>query len=365
MTSHRNLPQDDPDEAFGLPSPYDPDPEAGDTAWFLPDLPDDDPADQPGPRADRRILVDAGEWRLAEAAQAAELARAAAELGRLDMMTEHLGEGAVTRLALIEAEAMAWAEGTRLRREEIGRDLMARATDPRLHTDLARARWALRRLEQRPAPPGGLRDFLGLHEADPDTVSAVPDDFRRRLAGAEFSAAAADFGLGLAELDDAHPLTRAAFAYRLWPLCSLSASGVVTEPATAASRIAASENRMIGFAPCATARQVWNSGGNAEERLRRWIVSVRSGALAAMLDLRRLDSWAVSARATTAGIKGRTPARLIDALISRPLLSTEDAALTTGISRDSAERMLARMLDAGVVREITGQSRFRLWTAAT
>ncbi|HEY0274869.1 MAG TPA: helix-turn-helix domain-containing protein, partial [Paenirhodobacter sp.] len=85
---------------------------------------------------------------------------------------------------------------------------------------------------------------------------------------------------------------------------------------------------------------------------------------AAMLDLRRLDAWAVSARATTGKVKGSTAAKLIDALLVRPLLSTEDAALATGISRDSAERMLARLLAAGVVREITGQTRFRLWTAA-
>ncbi len=360
--SHRNTLHHDPDEATGLVSPYDPDPQAGEDLWFLPDTAADDLAQI---QDERRILIDSSEWSRAEAAQSAELARAAAELARLDMMTEHLGAGAVTRLALIETEAMAWAEGTRLRREEIGRDLMARATDPRLHTDLARARWALRRLEQRPAPLAGLRDFLGLHEADPDTVSAVPDDMRRRLAGADFSAAVAEFNQGMADLEAAHPLTRAAFAFRLWPICSLSAAGVVTEPATAAARIGAAENRMLGFAPCAAARQVWNGGGSAEERLRRWIGAVRSGALAAMLELRRLDDWAVSAHTATDRFKGSTPGKLIDALIARPLLSTEDAALATGISRDSAERMLARLLAVGIVREITGQTRFRLWTAAT
>ncbi|HEY0275485.1 MAG TPA: hypothetical protein VGC31_05380, partial [Paenirhodobacter sp.] len=251
MTAQRIHPNDDPDEAPGLASLYDPDPLAPEDLWFLPDTPEDDLSEA---RAERRVLVDPGAWRLAEAAQAAELARAAAELARLDMMTEHLGEGAVIRLALIETEAMAWAEGTRLRREEIGRDLMARATDPRLHTDLARARWALRRLEQRPGPLPGLRDFLGLHEADPEAAPALPGDLRQRLTGTDFSGAAAEFGIGLADLEGAHPLTRAAFAYRLWPLCNLSASGVVTEPATAAGRLSASENRVLGFAPCAAAR---------------------------------------------------------------------------------------------------------------
>ncbi len=36
-----------------------------------------------------------------------------------------------------------------------------------------------------------------------------------------------------------------------------------------------------------------------------------------------------------------------------------------GISRDTAERLLARMQDMGLVREITGASRFRIWAART
>ena len=35
-----------------------------------------------------------------------------------------------------------------------------------------------------------------------------------------------------------------------------------------------------------------------------------------------------------------------------------------GISRDTAERLLARLRDLGLAREVTGGRRFRLWAAA-
>ena len=48
---------------------------------------------------------------------------------------------------------------------------------------------------------------------------------------------------------------------------------------------------------------------------------------------------------------------------ARPILTTEAAATLTSISRDSAERGLARLHTMGLVREITGGKRFRLWCA--
>ncbi|HRM74904.1 MAG TPA: hypothetical protein PLI13_09440, partial [Paracoccus sp. (in: a-proteobacteria)] len=75
-----------------------------------------------------RPLFDAADWRAAQAALAPELALAAQALGRLDEVMAGLDDaaraGATRRLALIETEAMLWAQGRPLRREEIGRDLM-------------------------------------------------------------------------------------------------------------------------------------------------------------------------------------------------------------------------------------------------
>ena len=66
----------------------------------------------------------------------------------------------------------------------------------------------------------------------------------------------------------------------------------------------------------------------------------------------------------TARIKGDNPARVIAELAAHPLLSAAMLEAQTGISRDTAERLLARLRDMGLAREITGGRRFRLWTAS-
>lgn len=44
-------------------------------------------------------------------------------------------------------------------------------------------------------------------------------------------------------------------------------------------------------------------------------------------------------------------------------MSTAMVATAAGSSRDTAERLLARMAASGLVRELTGARRFRLWAA--
>lgn len=342
------------------PSVYDAE-DDDDDLWFLPPDPEDE-SPLIAPLRAASGLVDPAEWHSAEARLAASLARAAADLARLDAVVGHSGAGMVTRLALIEAEAMIVAEGGRLRREQIGRDMMGRGAATALHADLSRARWTVRRLSSGPAAPDDLRAFLGLHETD--AAADLPETARTRPTGAEFDAAEAEFHAAMSDMTDAHPLTQAAFAFRLWPLAGLSAPGTISEAATAASRIAARENRDLGFAPLAAARTVWTSGGGAEERLSNWLGAVSNGALAALMTVRRIDDWAVTAGAVVAGWKGSTPSRMVDVFRSRPLLDTEDAGNLAGVSRDSAERLLARMQRAGLIRELTGQGRFRLWSAS-
>jgi len=78
--------------------------------------------------------------------------------------------------------------------------------------------------------------------------------------------------------------------------------------------------------------------------------------------LKRVSDWADRARRETAGIKGDNPARVIAGLAAHPLMSTAMVETATGISRDTAERLLARMQAMGLLREITGARRFRLWS---
>lgn len=321
-----------------------------DDLWFLPGPIEDE---APLPRSDRQSPVDPGTWLTAQAGLALPLARAAQALGALDA---HVAgdQGMIRRLAMIEVEAMLWAEGTPLPREDIGRDLMAgRASSDR--QVMAKARWALRRLEGQ-ADPADLRSFLALHRAhDPAETG--------RAAGDSFDAAARDFAALIAS-PALHPLTRAAMALSAWPLTGLSPDEDLAEAAVFAGRIAAADLELLPFAPLGQAgRRIWRQSGTPETRLAAWLDTIRDGAQRARAEAIRLDDWAARARASTARLKGDTSARVIAALRAAPLMTTEMVEIEIGASRDTAERMLAKLHQMGLIREITGTRRFRLWTA--
>ena len=89
-------------------------------------------------------------WQAEPAGLLFSLAHAARSVGRLEATLAALPVGeanrARQRLALIKVEAMLWAQGLVMGRDEIGRDLLdARAgSDPEA---IRLARWAIRRLE--------------------------------------------------------------------------------------------------------------------------------------------------------------------------------------------------------------------------
>lgn len=340
-------------------SPYDPH-VAEEDLWFLPG-PSEDEEDGPFPPADRRILIDPAAWQQAERQLAPQLARTAAALATLDERCRALGPGATERLALIEVEAMLWAQGARIRREQIAAYLSGAGGITLDRTELAQAAWAYRRMLARPGPLPALRGFLGLHDVG---ASDLSESLSPRPKGAEFDLAAGLFGDGMAAISGCHPLTQAGYGLALWRLAGLSDPDDLVEPATVAARIAAQECHSLGFAPLAPGRGAW-ALGTQSSRLGDWLAALRSGAQTAALELTRVDTWAASARTATAQMKGDTPGKLIAALSARPILTTEAAATLTGISRDSAERGLARLHALHIVREITGGKRFRLWTAAT
>ncbi|MDH2329232.1 hypothetical protein QCN27_20540, partial [Cereibacter sp. SYSU M97828] len=149
--------------------------------------------DLPLPRADRRDLLDPKPWRAAEAALAADLARTAQAIGRLDEAVHRLGPGAIQRLAYREVEAMSRAEGVWLDRDRIGRSVLAAGSDPERARALGRARWALRRLCVSPGAPGDLRRFLGLREINGAGRDIEPGLPEVRPTGAAFEAAVADW----------------------------------------------------------------------------------------------------------------------------------------------------------------------------
>jgi predicted ArsR family transcriptional regulator len=62
-------------------------------------------------------------------------------------------------------------------------------------------------------------------------------------------------------------------------------------------------------------------------------------------------------------MKGATPARMVALLARRPAVCAPAAASALGLSDDAALRVLTRLERCGLVREIAGQGRLRVWAA--
>ena len=70
------------------------------------------------------------------------------------------------------------------------------------------------------------------------------------------------------------------------------------------------------------------------------------------------------AQAQTGDLSGRTPLRLIPVLTRFPIVSVELVTREAPCSPMSARRNLNLFTERGLAREITGQGRYRFWTAA-
>jgi DNA-binding IclR family transcriptional regulator len=62
-------------------------------------------------------------------------------------------------------------------------------------------------------------------------------------------------------------------------------------------------------------------------------------------------------------LSGRTPPALRALLTEWPLVSAPMADALTGVSRAAVQRTLASMDARGLIREVTGQDRYRMWRA--
>ena len=338
----RHVPEDTANhQDDAAPSIYDAEP--AEEPWFVPPPPDVSDAawDMPGPRA-ARPGPSVADWLAAEAGQGRALARAAAAFARLDERVAAGPAGMVRRLALAEASAISWAAGGRVAEDRLALHAVDRADMARDDAGaLAAAHWALRRLEGGPAPEA--LGFLGR------------DDLAEDPAWLRWQA-------GQGTLADALPLVRAAAGFHLWRADGLGAD--VLEPAVIAARIGGFEGRALPFLPLARGAAPYTAGGSAAERLAAWSRAAEMGALRALMDLDRLAAWETRAREATAGMSGRTPGLLIDALLVWPALSARMAARLSGASPPGIRRNIARLQEAGLVQEITGQGRFRFWRAA-
>ena len=341
---------DDPDIFAATPT-------ADEDLWFLP--PEDHASldaayDLPLPQADQRPLIDIASWNAAEAAQARALTDLGLRLGGLAARLQAGPDGWQHRLALREAADLSWLAGDRIPTERLALWLTLRLTGDNDDAQaLARAGWAARRLTAGLHPADDLAAFLGRQT----------DDGTERLTHQ-----IADWAEVMHKARALHPLTQSALSFHIWPILGLSSAGSTALPAieaaVVAARHAAATIPGAAFVPLALGGAGGlRGGGTPDARLKRWITGADQAARAALRMLDELQRWDTTARAACAGLSGRTPPQLITLLRDWPLVSAPMAEARITASRAAIQRNLNWMTRAGLIRETTGQGRYRFWTA--
>ena len=330
--------------------------------WFVPAPPEDStPTDPPWPMAQPKPAFEVGNWLKAESRLGRELARATATVARLDERLRGQASGLVERLALQEVAEQLWAQGNWIDPERLALYRFSRLSTLQDAQYLSQADWAVRRMLSTHAPTDGLAAFLGRHETALDGL----EDIGKRPVGSEFGKLEADWFDLQQQSAAAHPITRAAIGFFGWRALGLSDPGAVLEPMAAISSIGTVEHRgSLSFLPVALGdRYIFAQGGSADQRLQHWFDATENGALRCLLHLDRLDDWHTRAIRKTRDLSGKTPPAMIDAVLQAPLVYAEQISRMIGVSKVSAHRNLTLFANRGLLREVTGKSRYRYWTA--
>ncbi len=344
---------DDVDDLVG--DPEEAEQASEDDLWFLPGPVDEEPDYlPPGPRAEPRETEVVDDWVQAEAGCAARLAKVAGRLGALDDRLRRGPEGWRHRLALIEAADLSWFVGDRVGPDRLALWMSLRLSGVQDDTGaLARVGWAVRRLTGGPGPEVDLSAFLD--RRDPENLGNEAEPFADRAGGwLDLMSQAADL----------HPITRACMGFHLWSLAGLGLQGDRMEAAVTAARISASEGRGAVFAPLAMGGAGGlRAGGPPTDRLVRWLDGMETASLTAMRHLDDIEAWSMRAHASMIPLSGKTPPALRAVLTEWPLVSAPMAEALTGASRAAVQRNLAWLEARGLIREMTGQGRYRMWRA--
>jgi hypothetical protein len=219
---------------------------------------------------------------------------------------------------------------------------------------LARVGWAVRRLTGGPGPEVDLSAFLD--RRDPENLDDEAEPFADRAGG---------WLVLMAQSAELHPITRACLGFHHWSLAGLGQQGDRMEAAVTAARIAASEGKGAVFAPLTIGGAGGlRVGGPPAERLVRWLDGMETACLTAMRHLDDIEAWSVRAEAEMTSLSGKTPRALRAVLTEWPLVSAPMAEALTGASRAAVQRNLAWMEARGLIREVTGQGRYRMWRIA-
>lgn len=88
---------------------------------------------------------------------------------------------------------------------------------------------------------------------------------------------------------------------------------------------------------------------------------MESATFAALRRLEEIEAWAAAAERTMAPLSGKTPPMLRHLFTSWPLVSVQMAEKLTGAHRATVQRNIDWMEERCLIREVTGQGRYRMW----
>jgi hypothetical protein len=303
----------------------------------------------------------------------------AARLGILDERLRRGPAGWRQRLALTEASELSW-----LTQDRIGLDRLSLYMVLRVSTvtddaqALYRIGWTVRRLAGGPAPLALKSDLVDLETfldrrsqpgqgerfEDAGTPSRIIEMAEREM----FENRAAGWLAMMDQAEDLHPVTRACMGFHLWHVAELSQIDDPLEAAVTAARIAVADLASARNAPGAIFAPIAMGGGGGlraigepAARLARWLNAVESGVFAALRRLEEIEAWAANAERQMTPLSGKTPPMLRDLFTSWPLVSVQMAEKLTGAHRATVQRNIDWMEEKGLVREVTGQGRYRMW----
>lgn len=341
-------------------------------------LSDQDVFAPPIPMAARRpAWFDPQVWMEAEHRAGRALADAAEAVGRLDERLRRVSEATRQawreRLALEDISGLLWAEGVRLRAETLAladADRLGRTEDD--DRIIARGQWALRRLTGQGNVPRNAEEMPAFLGRAPRSAEALSGESawtglsETLIPPGPDSCTASPWCAAMDALEDAHPLTRSAVAFHLWRGLGLSGPEIWLEPGVVAARIAATGARGgLSVAPlmAGSGRALTGHGGGAGERLTAWLSGLTHAAGHAQMALDRIEAWHEAACDRATGFKGKGAPALIGLLAARPIVSARDVAAALAVSTVQARTLLNRLHALGLIRELTGHTRFRYWTA--
>lgn len=296
------------------------------------------------------------------------LADAAASLARLDERLAGLSDGALSDLAEHEVVELCWAQGDMLAHDRLLLWTHAGLGQGQL---ILRAAWAVRRLVA-PASAhaqlgdvAGLRAFLAL--AQPGSTDPALDPFRRRMPPERWAEEAEGFLADLSAAGSLHPLTRGCAAYLGWHWRELGEPGDVLEAGVIAARVAASGQGSARFAPLVfgnrLALRAIGQGADTTMRLGQFLDATRAATDRALGRLARMQDWRTRAMPRAGAMPGRLPTDVVRQMGQTPIVSANLMRDRLGVTQQAANAALRRLAGAGLIEEVSGQRRYRVWRA--